>query len=982
MLFVVTGIVAGLILFSRYKLEGFKDLVHQRLEERFGADFAAFRVEAYGLRGVRIRDFSASFDVPAGPSVALKVPELLIEVDAVELLYGNLSIRRFQLNRADIRLSQAAESNWFATPLGDIAQAAGVGKHVAFRVTGRDCAVTIARGADQEPLELVHVDYDVTRLADQTEIRGHGGGQVAGASGNRLVTLDAAYTSPEVFSLSANLGGLTPGDITTYWPAFAQYAKAGTIGLGADLEAREERPLDVDIRIRFDALELAGLPLPATPVSGTVAVLGEFDRATQRLTLRKASTETADLALDAEGTIDLSPDSPILDLRLHSDHLPWEAAMGQWLPAEIQERGSLQLDLRERYAVDLSLAGAWPKPKITLQATSPAGAFHFEPKGRGAPRVDGEFSNLAVLWDSGTRNVSVQARISETAVEHTETGLSAHEVSGDVNVAGGAVELASAEAEIMGAAVRGNAAYSPASGAVTFAAEGSVADVQKALGSSIRFAGITGPADLRCNGTLSPKRIAIDLSANATQTEIGHSWWFNKPPGVGAGLQSLSIEIAPKKHMKISGTANIDAAAINGTLDFSHVDGAWQIDSARARCDSATIGTLNKILRIPYTATGGTASNIALDWRREPSGLEITGAIDHLTLVAAGADIPFILRGVEVSVDTVLANNHIEGALTLSVAEGEAPPLGKTWFVPMRPQDLEEAKRYPPIPSDWSYNIKAATLRLPPWQGKGFSGQAFSRPGASGINNFHASVDDGQIEGNYRFESGENISHLDAKWQQIPTSYLLQHLKFPEVLAGTVTGDIDYSVDHDDPGTLSGTGNFDVRDGRFSSDFLFSRFGDNVTAGLGGLSPSLRFTRLHSDLKLQGDRVQTDSLRFEAEGVTISGKGGVVIGGDMDYTLEVEMTPEVAQQIPALVQNFNLEGHRLTQNRIDLAFRLTGPAFAPTGAVASLPPIGVTLISGAAEVTSEAVKIIDIPRQILIDLFKIGGGIVGAAPGR
>jgi hypothetical protein len=82
-------------------------------------------------------------------------------------------------------------------------------------------------------------------------------------------------------------------------------------------------------------------------------------------------------------------------------------------------------------------------------------------------------------------------------------------------------------------------------------------------------------------------------------------------------------------------------------------------------------------------------------------------------------------------------------------------------------------------------------------------------------------------------------------------------------------------------------------------------------------------------------------------------------------------------QIPILRASFNVEGHRLTQNQIELVFHVKGPAFNPSSRVKGLPPVGVTLVSGAAELTSEAFKVIDIPRQILMDLFRIGGGIVG-----
>jgi len=53
------------------------------------------------------------------------------------------------------------------------------------------------------------------------------------------------------------------------------------------------------------------------------------------------------------------------------------------------------------------------------------------------------------------------------------------------------------------------------------------------------------------------------------------------------------------------------------------------------------------------------------------------------------------------------------------------------------------------------------------------------------------------------------------------------------------------------------------------------------------------------------------------------------------------------------------------------------PAFNPKGEVSGMPPLGITLVSSALEATSDAIRVIDIPRKILADLFRIGGGLVG-----
>jgi len=110
----------------------------------------------------------------------------------------------------------------------------------------------------------------------------------------------------------------------------------------------------------------------------------------------------------------------------------------------------------------------------------------------------------------------------------------------------------------------------------------------------------------------------------------------------------------------------------------------------------------------------------------------------------------------------------------------------------------------------------------------------------------------------------------------------------------------------------------------------------------------------------------------------VTGEGVWVMEGDMDYNVNIAVTPDMAEQLPILRDSFNVEGFRMTQRDIELGFHITGPTFSPTGELAGMPPVGVTLVSGAAEMTGEAMKLLDTPRQMLFSIFRIGGGILGA----
>ena len=206
-------------------------------------------------------------------------------------------------------------------------------------------------------------------------------------------------------------------------------------------------------------------------------------------------------------------------------------------------------------------------------------------------------------------------------------------------------------------------------------------------------------------------------------------------------------------------------------------------------------------------------------------------------------------------------------------------------------------------------------------------------------------------------------------------------MKFPELLDGTATGQVHYKVDNDDPSTLSGEGHFEILNGRFSADVLAQLFKEQLTSEKFTLPPSLEFSRLSADIGFNGDTVTTKNILLESKDIKVTGEGNYVSDGDMHYSVQVSISPEAAQRMPALLKHFNIKGHQLTRNNIKLAFSIDGPTFHPSGAVTKTPSVYVTLVSGAGEMADQVVNALDTPRQILIDLVKIFGGIVGPGKG-
>jgi hypothetical protein len=233
------------------------------------------------------------------------------------------------------------------------------------------------------------------------------------------------------------------------------------------------------------------------------------------------------------------------------------------------------------------------------------------------------------------------------------------------------------------------------------------------------------------------------------------------------------------------------------------------------------------------------------------------------------------------------------------------------------------------------------------------------------------------MKGTYHSVRAENTYKTTVQWESVPIHYFLEHLGFQDILTGTTDGSIQYGVDKDDPSTLTGKGKFAIRDGQFSADFLYTLLGGDGD-GLANLPPRLEFSALSSSVGLEGDKITTPDLVLESEGLSLRGEGHYFRDGDLNYIIKVKLSPEMAESIPSMKENLNLQGYELSGQSIELTFNVIGPTFGPRGELAELPPASVTLVTGAGELLREGINVIDTPRRMLVGLLKTIGGAVGA----
>lgn len=980
-LLVLAVLMAAGGLFIKYQLETLRERVQMRLAARMGARFDLSGVQVNGLRGLRIDDLSMTLDMPVGPELLLRAPRVYVYIDWIDLLYGQMTIHRIQADGAQFLISRDADGVWL-DPAGARETFGGeFGGDAAFRVVGRGCRLEIHNIVGDTSFVLEDLNLDIARLADSDDISARIAGFLGGDEQKRIDT-HLRYASLQDFDLRCNAATLTANDVNVFLPASRHFVSTGVAHPSLRVAGYPNNTMMVSLEADFEAVTLRDQPELFAPATGEITALASYAVDTHLLTLTTARARTGQLSGRLEGSVSFAEARPVFDLRLEADHAPVVDVLDYVLADRKDQYGELLVSIGDAYQIGLALQGTTEDPVLRASAAVNAGSVSFRPKNTRLPAANLAFGMLTVSWDSTQTLPQGALNVSGGSITDPNSGLEARDVTGTLLLREGVLALDPANAAINGNAFTGRAQYDLGTGKGEFSASGVLSEVEKTpLGSQIKNFSLSGTVNARCTGTVTADKIHVAAMLDATQAQIDFDWWLRKPIGIGATVQSLDIDIELGKAIAIAGKGTIDTSQLEASFSMLHLDKRWALDHVHFVLDPIDTGSAGKCLRIPYAISGGTGTGGYVDWKRVPDIpkgkiIRIGGQLDQVSLLPQGGAMPLAAKNARIEIVMDDSTAEPKGTVSIQAEEAQVPPLGTRWLLPLRPEpdpdpDSPEHRRA------WTYALSAGALSMPPWQGVNFTGEAFSHKKESGLHRFAAQVDGGGIEGHYHFESVDNVAELQAQWTDIPAVYLIRHLKLPELLDGVITGMIHYTIDYDDPGTLQGAGSFNIREGRFSADFLAEHFKGQLQGDLATLPSSLAFSRFSADVGLDGDVVGVQNLLLRLEGISVKGEGQFVTDGDMDFRMQASIAPATARRIPALLRSFNIDGHRLTQSNIELAFDISGPTFKPVGEVTGLPSIGVTLLSGAGEMASEAIRIIDTPRQILIDLFKIFGGIVG-----
>lgn len=977
-LLLLTAVVAGGALFAKYRLEGLRGVLLENARTRTGAQLEVKDITAFGLRGLRAEGVELVYPTASYGEFRVLAPEAVVYIDVIDLMVGKFSVEHVQLNGAEFYIRRDLAEPWLnrgaTTPNAD-AHLLGI----PFRLTGTDCTLIVENVVRDTRLELTSLNLDISRLTGSSVIAGAITGDLDGEETKRF-GIDVQFTSLNNFDLRVQCAKISAEDVNIFLPATQRIVRSGSATPIARLTGNENHSISISLESAFEDIQVRNQPEYLPPATGSLNAYGTYQPDNQTLRLSMASAETETLAGNLSGTVAFGKDAPELDLKFTSSRLPVREVLNSVLAGRLDRFGQIEYTVDDLEECTLSLKGTTEEPVFGAVAAADGGTLSFKPADSSYPAGTLRLGRFEVAWDSQSRQPSGTIAVVDGTVSHKGTGLEVDTLAGRVTLKDGELRVNPLNAAFMGQPFMGSGTYNLDAQSGDATVMGTLNGIEDTrLAGTIPNASLAGSGTVNAQLHFTSERVNFEADVDATQVEIGYRWWFLKPVGIGANGH-VSGSFVPRRTLSCEVTGLVAGTELAGTTELQHDGAKWRLKSAKAHSDSVDVVSVGKCLPLPYTITGGTGTKGAYEWNRDMASpehwqSEFSCDIDRISLLADSSEFPIALKGVRMQGGIASAAEQT-GELMIHVESGETPPLrGSTWFAPLE-RDFE---KFPPVDRRWTYQIAADSMSVPPWKGTAFTGQGFATLTEVGLSQYSAMVDEGRVSGSYKSLRKENSFESEAAWENVSATYLMDTLQLPYVFRGNMSGKIAYSQDRDDPGTLEGKGYFTMGEGRFSADYLLGMLEQQMDSSeVASLPPSLRFSSLEAEVEFEKDVVRTPRIELTSDAMRMNAKGQFVTDGDMNYEIQVAVTPDAAERIPLLAENFNVQGHRLAQQDIELAFTLSGSTFNPVSALAETPPVRVTLVSGALEAANEAFRVIDAPRKILVDLLKVGGGIVGA----
>lgn len=1002
----LTAALSVAALFIKYRIDHARSISAHALQERIGVDFGFDGLHTEGVRSLRVEGLHFNMPVPGIGNVSLTADSLKLAISIADIFKGYSAVGMIEVNGARILIeSDKADNNKKEVGLAkkEFSIDPLVAKIPPIDIRGDNCSVVYKGKPDKLPLRIENIAFLLSKAAESSEVALSLSAAMPAGESESIIKVEAVYRAPDTIDAILELDSITPAHLEPFVAIPAE--TKGELAVRAHAYGVVNRQIATEIALDVNNLSVPQLPEELSFLDISSARLNsemELDIATRQLYLFQTTLAMDILNANVQGSINFMQQPAVLNIDAHVDDIPLNRIVSEVAGAKAAQFGEYAVDISPDSDVSIRLRGTLQKPAVEVHASIPEVSASVRPTDKKLPKGNLKIQQVNVCWSDFAKLPAGTANLVDGEIIADEFGIKADKLAGMISFDGETVKLHPLMASISEKPWSGTVSYKLADRQMAFDVNGALTKIEETpLYDLVNKLWLGGDIAVRGQGTLGlDGHLKLKANADVTKGMVAFEWWLRKPVGVGASIHNIEVDLIPRKTLTVQGEAAIEDTRILAKLDYVYAEGKFQQKHIRVDVPHLEVNSAGKCVQIPYTARGEAChdayyeSNL-VGGKFGDDIAKIGGHFDYVSFLPNNGANPLICKDADVLVTlTDIKGGERSAALEVHAGEAHVPPFGDDWLLPLGPSDEYESAvqerevkaknpktpEPPQPPQPWTYTLSADKIYVPPWEGDNFEAEVYSNDKETGFKFFRANCGKGRLEGTYLHEKQDNIMHLDATWDSIPATFLIRHLELPEVLEGDITGNMNYVVDRDDPRTtMRADGKFSVANGRFIPEQLAFMLADTLGSSFIALHPdALAFKTVSSDVNIEGDKINTKNLVIDSEGMRISGDGVWVMEGDLDYNITVAITPDLAEQIPLLMDYFNVQGFRMTQQNIELGFHLTGPTFSPSGQLAGLPPIGVTIVSGAAEMTGEAIKLLDTPRQMFMSIFRIGGGILGA----
>ena len=1010
--FVFAGILCAVgALFLKYRLEHARVFSMNAISAGAGIEVRFDSLRTEGIRTFDITGLHVTAPLPGTGKATLEAEALQVHLSLPDLLRGRFAVGEVRVQGGRLLLE--------GIPLGRKGGNPTVSDHArsllpafklpSFSVTGTDCRVEVRSDSLFHSLMAEDLAFDLASVSEGALISGQIQARVTYQGAGVGVTLSGRYRQQEYLDADLDISGVTADGLRLLFSLPEGVDGAANCKIHA--WGNPDREMLAEIEANVAGADYPGLPVPVVDTSATLKSLLRWDMATRKLMVLEANVASPLANLDVDGALDLNQQPPSMELAAVVSGIPVADLVAQQMPESVRKFGELELVLPEDPKIEINVAGPLREPRIAAQVVAPQIQIAFQPADKKMPKGSLSLARTELTWDQSAGMPTGTANIVDGTLVSSVYGVEVKRIAGTVTLDASGVSVRPFTAVVKGEALSGGVTYELSKGALAADLTGTLTKIEETplyhvtkglwIGGDIAF---DVHAEYQRGGKLSLK-----ASTDVTRGMVAFEWWLRKPVGVGATIKELNLAIEPGKTLEVKGEAFIEDTHLLALFQYQRRQEKWRSKHIRVDIPHLEVNSAGKCINIPYTATGGACKEAFYESNSTGKNLDdktdtLGGVFDEVSFKPDNGASPLICKNAKVS---VTLNNkpgqRKTSELTVHAVEAHVPPFGETWLLPLGSDDPEYTDEFAlkyfeeeaeekakkaaadgaAVVDDsrpWLFHLSGDTITAPPWEGRNFVAELYTDSNKTEFRSARAEVGGGHVEGTYLQDKADNTASLKATGEGIPAKYVIRHLALPEILEGNITGNVTFTMDQDDPRTtLRSEGDFTIKDGHFLADPLRETFKHAFSDTFAALHPAaLQFETASSKVRIEGDHIYTEGLVIQLPGMKVTGEGVWVMEGDMDYNVNIAVTPDMAEQLPILRDSFNVEGFRMTQRDIELGFHITGPTFSPTGELAGLPPVGVTLVSGAAEMTGEAMKLLDTPRQMLFSIFRVGGGILGA----